>query len=175
MRISLVLIFFLSQLALFSQDKPDILWNSENKLTWENFEKRVGQGSFYKAFTYSGIRYNIDAPVDSIIITLEAYFLPNESWVYLDSQTDRLLNHEQRHFDIAEVYRRRMREEMQKFKIPVTEFMSHGYDDDAKEIFERLYGEMEAKQKEYDLETNHGIDDSNQLKWNSWIDDQLSL
>lgn len=173
MRILLLSVILLFSTVGIAQNSSGIPWSAERELTWDDFEKRVGQGGFYKAFTYSGIRYTVDSPGDTIEIFVEAYFLEDQSWVYREFQTERLLNHEQRHFDIAEIYARRMRAELQKYEVHVMQFVSHDFGSDIKRTFNQLYDEMEQKQKDYDFETEHGLEDTAQARWNAWIDDQL--
>lgn len=171
---TLYTVFFLFIfISVNGQNKNEIPWSEDNALTWDKFKKRAGANSLYKAYTYSGIRYKVDQEEEMVTIGVDCYFLKNESWVYKGFTKDYLLNHEQRHFDITEIYARKMRTELAKYVVPIREFMENNMIKDVERIFNDLYDEMERTQKKYDKETNHSMIKDKQAEWNDWIDNQL--
>lgn len=96
--------------------------------------------------------------------TICAYFNREKSWKksYFSNY---ILNHEQRHFDIAEIYARKIRKSLDSLYA----IGGVDYDDliknhlDMKKEFSRLY----------DFETKHSIDKEKQSFWDKMIDDEL--
>ena len=92
------------------QDDPNkILWSSDRKLSWNDFKGLVDTSNVaVKAMTYSEIKIDGSYLKDSIhIYKVGCYFLTNRSWhVVNDSST---LSHEQLHFDISELFARKIR------------------------------------------------------------------
>jgi hypothetical protein len=81
--------------------------------------------------------------------------IPSQSWVHPDHKVPALLNHEQLHFDITELYARKMKKEMSKYYfLSVSEFVSKKIDTEVKSIFTSLYNEHMSIQQKYDVETN---------------------
>lgn len=169
-------IFLIAFVALFAapgQAQKEIPWKENRKLTWGDFKKRVGNGGYYKAYTYSGIRYTVDEDNQQIVVSVDCYFVSDESWVYSKSQDPYLLNHEQVHFDITEIYARKMRQAFAPYEVGIDEFMSKLMIDEVRKVFNDLYDEMEERQKQYDKETNHSLIKEKQLEWNKLIEKEL--
>jgi predicted secreted Zn-dependent protease len=87
---------------------------------------------------------------------VEVEFYANSSWVKAGRKSAELLSHEQGHFDITELYARRMRRAIRDAKI--------GCEDDrraeaaGKRIFGELDREWEKAEKQYDADTKDGTD-----------------
>lgn len=151
-------------------DKNTILWNSSKELTWKDFQGIPDTLSKYKAHTFSKIStYLISYNNDSILYDIPCFFIVNKSWSK-DKKSEKLLKHEQLHFDIAELSARKIR----------YEYINHQMIDTKKtykfisEIFEK-YGKKEQNSlnSSYDLETNHGIIDIKQKEWEEKITKEL--
>lgn len=103
-----------------------------------------------------------------------AYFNPDESWVQRDNQTAPLLAHEQLHFDIAELYARKMRQKMfQYVGMNAEEFAKRKLSDEVKKIYRDYYNEMTDEQKRYDTEARHGLDTEAQANWEKLVSRDL--
>ena len=95
-----------------------------------------------------------------IEIKLNTIFYKKESWIKIKSQD--LLNHEQLHFDICEIYSRRIKSifyKLDKANLQNKEKVDSIFDAN----FELLIG----TQNKYDKETSHSL---NQLKQKRWTD-----
>lgn len=158
--------------SVFGQ-RGEIPWEADRPLFWSDFERRVGGGGYFQAYTYSGIRYTVDDANGYVRIQIECYFLEDESWVFREHATSKLLNHEQGHFDIAEIYARRMRRQLKEYEMPVWRFSSNNHMRDVKGIYNNLYDEMEGIQKQYDRDTGHGTRGGAQQEWDRWIESTL--
>ncbi len=170
----LILLFIglVCTMAFTGQDSL-ITWKHDIQLDWSDFTQRVGQGGVFKAFTYSGIRYEVRDYNGTIQIDVAAYFLPDESWAFQDFLNPELLAHEQFHFHITELYARRMRQEFREFEVGVEQFIEEHLIEKLKDLFNSIYDEMENTQKEYDEDTSHGTKQDVQDKWQATIEGQL--
>ena len=94
--------------------------------------------------------------VGTLDIEIVAEFYPNSSWVKPNRKLASLLKHEQGHFDITELYVRKMRKAIRDAHV--------GCEDDVKaevagkEILRLLDREWEKAEKQYDAETKDGSD-----------------
>ncbi|HNB82378.1 MAG TPA: hypothetical protein PLP14_09790, partial [Chitinophagaceae bacterium] len=131
------LIHLLALLTLFvgstSLIKPDdkILWSIERKLEWRDFKGKRDQKvidknhistaasetgdssrSFSEAAAYCShtIEFSARSNNDSIVFEIRNLFNPMASWSQTTSTY--ILNHEQRHFDLAEVIARQLRKKL---------------------------------------------------------------
>lgn len=154
--------------------ESDILWQSR-KLDWKDFKpmakaKRMG----FKAETFSGIRFESVQEGQLISFRTECYFSPEKSWVLKGSETDYLLNHEQRHFDITEIYARKFRKELEPYqRISVERFAKENVGEKVNELYSRLMNEMFAYQNRFDEETKHSVNTEKQAEWDQQIDSEL--
>lgn len=112
-----ILISFL--LFLFSFHKKQqleseyILWSKDRKLRWDDFQgvpvmQDVDKG--HDAATFSLIHVELNTYKDSFAISVSSRFIKSKSWKL--TQTKFILNHEQRHFDMTEVYSRMFKKEI---------------------------------------------------------------
>ncbi len=174
MRIFLFTIFLGLMSFDFSSDSKEILWQ-ERKLNWNDFtvvenSKRGG----FKAETNSGLRYSAGEENGKIKIDVSCYFNPVESWVVKGKDTDYLLNHEQRHFDITEIHARILRQRLEKINNqPLRQFIENGDGPRMQEIYEETFSDLLKMQDLYDEETHHSIKTDQQKIWDAKIDADL--
>ena len=108
--------FFLFLLAvpssLFAQSGNEELldWTSSRKLTWADYKAKPNTDNDAAASTttYLGIDYNISNT--SFSYKIESRFSKTRSWGL--HKTDYILSHEQGHFDIAEIFARKLHKEI---------------------------------------------------------------
>ena len=93
-------------------------------------------------------------------------FSKTKSWGL--HKTDYILMHEQGHFDIAEIFARKLNKKMSEYK-----FNKNSFKEDLKEIYQSIAIEKDAFQNQYDEETNHSIKKEKQAEWLKKISDQL--
>lgn len=164
----------LFQLLLFvpllsaAQDKDEELieWKNSKKLSWSDYKGKVDAGSPAAASTatYLSIEYNVDRTGLTYKITCS--FSKNKSWTR--DKTDHILAHEQGHFDIAEIFARKLNKKMQEYRLN-TRTMK----DDLKKIYQDAMDEKEKMQNDYDEETNHSIFKDKQAEWLKKIEQLL--
>lgn len=146
-------------------------WGPE-KLTWEDF--RAGPGSDknkHAASTFSGIEYSWSYTASKNVFKLdfvvEANFFPERSWVDPDKKTPRLLAHEQLHFDISELHARKLLKALEAY-VPMRNIRA-----DLQHIYTNIQSKRKKMQDRYDKETDHGLDEAAQAKWNREIKEAL--
>lgn len=165
----LYLVFLLLFMA-FRADDDKIAW-STSKLVWDDFKGNPALFADEKAVTAYEIVYAADVEDNMIKVQVVCLFDKNKSWVKSDGKTDYILNHEQRHFDLAEIYTRKLRKEL----LGITGLKPRQLQARLTSIYQKYFNKCTAEQRRYDYETNHSINVENQEKWNVYIDQQLEL
>lgn len=145
-----------------SKDSNKILWSKDYSLQWKDFKGPIKQDEGFDAMT----AYVIESGKEKGKFGIFCYFEKNKSWHIKKKDTDSLLIHEQYHFNLAEVYARKIRKQIIEQKLI----------NDPKQI-EKAFKDnlriLEKEQKVYDKETNHSKISSAQAKWEKDIDRQL--
>lgn len=154
--------------------EKEITWSNKRKLTWEDFRAEKKPPAYTAtALSYCGIKYSAKSLTslyaNNTKYIVECIFYPEKSWVTNDvsQHTDEVLKHEQLHFDICEVYARRLYKELISAKLNAFNI------DDANAVFQRIYAEYEERQIQYDEEVYSAADDEVQKKWDSDIAKEL--
>jgi hypothetical protein len=152
--------------------KPDdkqILWNKDSLLTWDDFQGKAPATAATAAMTYTTIGLNtFDYTTTSYNVSIKAMFVKNKSWVQIKKATDYLLKHEQLHFDIAELYARKLRKGLTEGK-----FTSSQLSNQVTAMFKDYNSKLEAYQAKYDKETNHSRITEKQEQWESAVPKEL--
>lgn len=156
--------------ALTGRTGDDIVWTADYKLNWSNFNGRPSNGHHADALTSGSIFFSYTDNRDGIYeISIIASFHPSESWVRHKKGSDYLLAHEQLHFDLTELYARKLREKVLSYHHTKKDFKKH-YD----KMFNEIYRELQHMQDLYDRETSHSLNKSAQKKWHQEIDAMLA-
>jgi len=147
-----------------------IQWESDHKLEWQYFAGLPQAGSHHHALTASGISIDMkQSSEDSVSITIDANFYPKRSWLKKGKETDHLLNHEQRHFDIAEIYRRKLVKSILTSGILKTKSINEDID----KVYTDNDAALRSYQNKYDEETKHSQRQGIQDQWNTRVDEEL--
>lgn len=156
-----------------SSDTPDILyWSETSPLDWEDFQ---GQAKYdyrnrdISALTSSGILHYRGCKDGKIIYKVRAYFEKKESWFKSDAYTDYHLAHEQLHFDVTELYARKLR------KLLSEQNFRCGEEQEFENYIEHYLSNWQTAQQAYDFATHHSIDKEKQKEWHYKIAFELSL
>jgi hypothetical protein len=113
-------VFFLLFLAdLHAQTNDMIPWRANRKLTWDDFTKKRDNGpNGLKALTTAGIGVEFECNGPEPRIVVKCNFRKKESWTRT-TESDVLLAHEQLHFDVTELYARKLRQKLSELRDPV--------------------------------------------------------
>ena len=117
--------FFIGFISLmsFSFVKDEfILWQENKKLKIQDFKAdnkdtvKVNQQQFLGAISAIRIEYSSFQRNKNSVpnFSIKTYFDPNESWMLL--KNDYVLQHEQIHFDLTELYARKMRKSVESLR-----------------------------------------------------------
>ena len=170
--IKYLLFFLVGMGALNAQEEYEtIAWSEDRKLTWEDFKDKAPKNARAAATTASGITYQFSTSGtrDKMVIDYEVstFFYPNKSWYQPQLCDSLILSHEQLHFDISELFARRMRERLE------TGTFTQNVKAEVKSIYREILEELEAFQDLYDNQTNFSRDMEQQLLWNAKIETAL--
>ena len=143
-----------------------ISWSKTSKLEWQDYTGKMNPDIFAFAIT----SYKIDIVPENVKVdahdhilnyqdlTVSANFYKNHSWT-ISADID-LLNHEQLHFDIAELYARKIRKRFSELKTAKEKRFSMYWDE-----YNVLWKACRLLQKQYDIETNHGAKKAENEAW----------
>ena len=139
-----------------------VIWRSDRSLKWADFKGRYGFTN-HAAEIFWGISYIKD---DNAQWNIFAHFNKRKSWYQIDS--DHVLRHEQYHFNLAEVYARKIRKEIifKNISLGSSAFFK---------MFNDHIQECRDMQSRYDDETKHSINQPQQTSWEQLIDKQLDV
>lgn len=164
----LTLLLLLAVQVSIGQTKNEelIYWNENKRLTWGDYKGKVQSNSDAAASTatYLGIEYNFGR--DGFDYKITCSFSKTRSWGL--HKNDYILAHEQGHFDIAEVFARKLNKQMSEYV-----FNKNTFKDDLKKLYVSLTTEKDVFQNKYDEETNHSINKEKQAEWLKKIEEML--
>jgi len=152
------------------EEDPEVVeWREGELLTWDDFTGKPDAGSSYKALTSAEILFSSATYKDSAVIEITCLFIKNASWTK-NRNSEKLLRHEQVHFDIAELISRKLRREC-AYQRPRSSR-------EATARFQELYNTYTGKlwddlNGQYDKETGHSILTEKQLEWELKISEDL--
>lgn len=159
-------LFFISFVSE-ERDKNYVYWDSR-PVTWDDFKGKAPSNSPFVAMTWSAIRFNFSGEGNNVNVSVETVFDPKQSWKTKNID-DHILNHEQRHFDLTEVYSRILRKEVQETKFKKYESIGP----DLQKLFQKNFAACDKAQDKYDDETDHSKKKDQQLLWDAKIDNML--
>lgn len=166
--LSFLLILFFTPLLLPAQREGEELlaWSPTRKLNWADYKASPDPDSDAAATTatYLIFSYSIRNEVPSF--TIESKFSKTRSWGL--HKTAYILSHEQGHFDISEIFARKLYKKIKEYR-----FNKRSYQKDLKKIYQDILDEKEKMQSDYDRETNHSINKEKQKEWLEKISREL--
>jgi hypothetical protein len=190
--VCLIILAFGSSIA----EEPDVIeWSPDRPLTWGDFngpvppgtaDQRVAAtaGALAWSFEYSiqwsrnSCRFRIDN------ITTHAHFHRDESWVRSGHKTDRVLEHEQGHFDILQLYKNQLHAKTREFlgterpcqgrtERSATRSTTSEIDRIVGSVYDEVWNEYRGHQETYDRETGHGTNAREQSNWMAELENRL--
>lgn len=154
------------------QESDAIPWDASRKLRWEDFKGKPFKTAWAAATTASGISYSYTGQERAngyeLKFEVAAFFYPDKSWYQPQLCDEAVLRHEQLHFDISELYARKLQN-----KLTTTRF-TRNVKAEVKEIYEGILHELHKLQSQYDFETNYSRDGGQQQSWEKKINTALT-
>ncbi|MGY0407669.1 MAG: DUF922 domain-containing protein [Polaribacter sp.] len=168
--ILIIVYFYFHSFSFYSQiAKKDsiIFWSKNKKLTWDDFKGVKKDTNFIGAKTYAGILmlpYLNDTSKKYSYKVFACFYKYKSSTD--TNHSDYILKHEQLHFDIAEIFARKIKQEIeiQESKSSYVNYSS---------IYNKKYKSYRLYQKLYDAQTNHSTNFEMQKKWKEKIQSEL--
>ena len=155
-----------------TQDYETISWSASRPLSWNDFRGNVPTSPRAAAITASGITYSFatSGTKDAMEVDfkIDTFFYPTKSW-YQPAVCDAIiLSHEQLHFDISELFARKM-----KKRLEAETFTSDTVKSKVKSIYREILDELNDFQNRYDTETNFSRNLAKQEEWKLQIENAL--
>lgn len=152
-----------------AQPYDTLQWRPTRTLNWNDFKGRADRFSEDDALTKSSIIVSFEfARPGNINYEIRAVFHYYGSWAKDYAKSDRLLQHEQTHFNITELFARKIRKELTE-----TEYVPGKFKTTLDAIYAKYEEEWKNYQRVYDKQTNQGINQKAQKEWDKKINDEL--
>ncbi len=151
-------------------------WNSKDGLSWSDYLGTPNEDVFGYAMT----SYKIEIiPSDVLVdendmvigyenLSVKANFYKYYSWTI--DRSNNLLQHEQLHFDIAELFARKMRKEYRKSQANKDASFNTYL-----ELHNFFWKKCRKYQIKYDDETRHGLEEEINEKWIVKVNEELEV
>jgi hypothetical protein len=155
----------------FAQSDSILRWSADRKLTYGDFlgqceTAEVSHNNFDTiASIRCSIKYDFNIKDGKRIIHAYAYVDPKKSW--MDEKNSYVLNHKQGHFDIAEIFARRL----EKAVNDTTVADIHNYLVYLNETFGQAIESLHEEQIKYD---NYTLNTLGKEYYDKWISEQLN-
>jgi len=159
-------VFLFSPLFALAQSDQFIEWSAVNRLTWDDYLARPSSTSDAAAITSTALGVEYHLKNNSLTYTITCRFSKTASWG--KHKTDYILQHEQGHFDITELFARKLAKELKTYK-----FDRRHYQEDISKIYKKVMDEKEEYQTKYDKETDFSRNKQQQSEWLEKIKDEL--
>ena len=108
------LIFFFLFVPQLNTEK--ILWNENQKLSWNDFRGKPIPSASFVASTNTGISFQYSYSIKNgdvnVEYSVDSFFSPEGSWYIPQRVNAHILRHEQAHFDISELHARMLRKNL---------------------------------------------------------------
>ncbi|MDO6604868.1 hypothetical protein [Arenibacter palladensis] len=147
--------------------EKEILWNPNRKLQVKDFKGSPLDKPYVAATnTYFGYSTSVKSEENLVIVEVDTYFDCELSYFKNNKNQSLVLNHEQLHFDITELYARkfiqRLHQEIKSFEDLIT---------NVERIGNEVNKELLLKQEDYDKAVYSDL--SQQSYWDEWTETGL--
>lgn len=148
--------------------RDTIVYTKNKTVNWNDFKGPVPAN--FPAVANSAVGFMYRAGMISegrdlkISIRITAFFIRPQSWVKEKDKSDYILEHEQRHFDLARYGAEQFRQ-----KLLAASFNDTRVGAIINKAYQDAWTEYQALQVQYDEETEHSINMARQNNWNDKI------
>ena len=143
-----------------------IPWSASRKLIWSDFKGNPDPQSSNAALTSSNINIEFGYDEKGFQYSIKCNFDKNRSWVRI--KNNEVLAHEQGHFDIAEIYARKLNKLLKEYR-----FNAKSAGTDVNQLYENTMKQHRQTQILYDQETDYSRNKTKQAAWLQKITDEL--
>lgn len=147
-----------------------IYWSENRKLTWDDFQGNPDYNYVdVSALTSSGILHFKGCEDGKIIYEIKAYFEKDYSWVKAEALTAHHLEHEQIHFDITQLYAKKLKLALDK------QTFYCGEEEEFDHFVQDFLMKWQKAQINYDLYTHYSMKPIQQHEWKHKVAIELSV
>lgn len=147
-----------------------IEWDEERPLAWSDFEYKGLKAGEKESYALTSVFHSVRGGIKSGMpnFQVRVLYVKEDSWT-TNLVSEELLAHEQLHFDLAELYGRKIRKALETLG-------ENGEDQlgEYRKVINLLLDEFKRKSMEYDNETVHGSIAEMQLEWTEYVAFELS-
>ena len=149
--------------------KENIEWSKDRPLKWQDFPfitlKTPG-----KELALTSVKHSVTGRMNngSPEFEVKVIFVAQDSWT-TDTTNMRLLAHEQLHFDIGELFRRKIEQKVRRLR-NTGEKQRAIY----RYAIRKLLSDFRNFSAEYDEDTDHGVNHAEQLEWERKVWEELN-
>lgn len=158
----------LSAQSLKKLNNDTVIWQSNYTLTMTDFKGKVPANKALGGQVMSGIVFFVREREGTPYFVVEAIIVKSKSFIRDSSLY--ALNHEQMHFNITEIFARKLRMRLTKLNFAKVSNIQRKL----QEQYDKIGAELSAYQDRYDRETEHGQNPAKQKIWNEKIMLELS-
>lgn len=169
-RFALLVFLLIYALQASAQSDDIIFWEEGRRLTWQDFTEGT-PGPGVAAHSALSIHYTVCKRSiwnGKVALRVDCTFQKSNSLVSTPNIHPLLLGHEQLHFDIAEVFARKLRKAFATSKLH-----TGNVDEEAKRLYQKVMLEYMNFQRMFDIETRYGAEKDVQLKWGRRVAEEL--
>ena len=152
-----------------SNDSDKIFWEKNVKLSWNDYKGKPDPNmEGVKTYTNYHIKTTSHYFGGSVEYVIKCYVSSQAPWVEKGDQNDNLLHHEHVHFDIGEIFARKIRKAVKEYA-----FKMESLNKDYNTVFQNLMKECDTYDELYDSETTKGENVDKQKEWEQKIAKEL--
>jgi len=150
------------------EDENRIEWSEGSRLSWDDFQADPQWwNDDIAAITSSLIQYKYSCQNGKLNYAVKTIFLKDESWVKKKAKTTHYLIHEQLHFDITEVFSRKLKAKLSNYEFKCNDVEKF------EAITKEILTDWQNTQKRYDYQSRFSLNEAAQKKWEIFIPDIL--
>ncbi|MEO6547208.1 MAG: hypothetical protein ABIN94_04390 [Ferruginibacter sp.] len=157
-----------------AKNNNTIFYRAGQSLNWGDFKGTPVNASDAVALTNAGFGVkllfrSVENRSSQLVISVSCSFSRKDSWVKTGNKNDYILNHEQKHFDLAFIHTQLFIRNLRK-----ADFTNANYAGLIEKIYNQTAAELTDIQDKYDLETSHSRIPKKQGEWDEKISTMLS-
>ncbi len=151
-----------------SNGQDVLLWNEKFPLKWTDFLGKVNDSSQFDAEAFTSVEYSYTFYTpDKYSFKVQACFNRTTSWIKKERSCEGLLQHEQVHFSLAQLYAKKLTLAFESYKY------SANFQNEIVEIFKQIEIDYHKSQRLFDEETNHSLISKKEKEWEAFVLEEL--
>ncbi len=147
------------------------IWSESRELRWEDFRKAPPPNRKFNAQSWVALDVSVVCAEGRFFYDVSAVFNCDSSWVRQAKGVDKLLRHEQGHFDLAEIAARDLRKAFSELNESCGDLDEMKKKANVLVTYNRM--KLNTEQSRYDSETRYGSDSKKQKQWEDKIAQRL--